>query len=111
MISNETDSFSECPLGRGNVVCRQVDDGFILYDSVAGKVHSLNPTAAFIWDALDGKHSLREISKNIESLVGSEGHDTLADVEKVVSLFQKEDLLEHSENLPYLHSFTNFVCF
>lgn len=100
MVNNAADSSSECPLGRGSVVCRQVDDGFILYDSMAGKVHSLNPTAAFIWDALDGKHSLQEISEKLESLPGSEGHDTLADVEKAVALFQKEDLLEVSENLP-----------
>ncbi len=100
MVKGAMGSSSECPLGRGGVVCRQVDDGFILYDSVAGKVHSLNPTAAFIWDALDGKHSLREISKKLEGLPGSEGHDTLADVEKAVALFQKEDLLDLPGNLP-----------
>jgi hypothetical protein len=75
-------------------MCREVGDGFILYDPGPGKVHSLNPAAAFIWDALDGKRTLREVAESLREIPGAEGHDTLIDVVKAVENFQKEGLLE-----------------
>jgi hypothetical protein len=99
MSENDTISSEERPRGRGSVLCREVDDGFILYDPGKGKVHSLNPTAAFIWDALDGKLSIRNISESLEEIPGAEGSDTLADVLKTVENFQNEGLLEPSDPL------------
>ena len=43
MNSSLADPLPERPKGRGEVVCREVDDGFILYDPEEGMVHSLNP--------------------------------------------------------------------
>ena len=99
MNENEKVSSEERPRGRGSVLCREVDDGFILYDPGQGKVHSLNPTAAFIWDALDGKHSLRDVSQSLEGIPGAEGSDTLAGVLKTVENFQNEGLLDPADPL------------
>ena len=98
MNINKLDPSAERPRGRSGVMCREVDDGFILYDPGEGKVHSLNPVAAFIWDALDGKQSLKKISENLETFPGAGGNDTLADVLKAVENFEKEGLLEPSGN-------------
>ena len=94
MKSSPADPLPERPKGRGEVVCREVDDGFILYDPEEGRVHSLNPAAAFIWDSLDGTQSLTEISGNLRKIPGTEGHDVSADVLKTVTNFREEGLLE-----------------
>ncbi len=93
-MAKKSDPSGGRPRGRSSVLCREVDDGFILYDPGPGKVHSLNPVAAFIWDALDGKQSLREISENLTRIPGSEGNDIMADVLKTVENFKKEGLLD-----------------
>ncbi len=94
MNSSPADPLPERPKGRGEVVCREVDDGFILYDPEEGRVHSLNPAAAFIWDSLDGTRPLAEISGDLKKFPGTEGHDVSADVLKTVTNFQEEGLLE-----------------
>ncbi|MFC1491784.1 PqqD family protein [Nitrospinota bacterium] len=99
-MGRKLDPLAERPRVRSNVLCREVDDGFILYDPGPGKVHSLSPVAAFIWDALDGKNSLQEISENLEEFPGAEGHDILGDVLKTVDNFQREGLLEPPPDSP-----------
>ena len=46
---------------RENVVCRQVDDEWVLYDPVSEKMHVLNITAGLIWNHLDGTHAFDEL--------------------------------------------------
>ena len=94
MNSSPADPLPERPKGRSEVSCREVDDGFILYDPDEGKVHSLNPVAAFIWDSLDGTQSLAEIAGNLKEFPGVQGHDILADVRDTVETFDEEGLLE-----------------
>ncbi len=94
MNSSPADPLPERPKGRGEVLCREVDDGFILYDPDEGKVHSLNPVAAFIWDSLDGTQSLAEIAGNLKEFSGVQGHDISADVRNTVETFNEEGLLE-----------------
>ena len=93
MNSNPADPLAERPKGRNEVLCREVDDGFILYDPEGGKVHSLNPVAAFIWDSLDGDQTLAKISESLEKFPGTQGHDIPADVAKTAENFQSEGLL------------------
>lgn len=97
-MPSPANSISGRPKGRSEVLCREVDDGFILYDPEEGKVHSLNSVAAYIWDSLDGKQSLSKISESLENFPGAQGHDVLADVEKTVENFQEEGLLEEPGN-------------
>lgn len=94
MNSSPADPLPERPKGRIEILCREVDDGFILYDPEEGNVHSLNPVAAFIWDSLDGTQSLVEIAGNLKEFPGAEGHNLLDDVRKTVETFHEEGLLE-----------------
>jgi PqqD family protein of HPr-rel-A system len=36
-----------------NVILREVDQALIVFDPTTDAVHTLNPTAAFVWDRLD----------------------------------------------------------
>ena len=87
----------ERPRARAEVLCREVDDGFIIYDPQGEKVHSLNPSAAYIWDCLDGRRSLAEIAEEMRGLPGSEGRDLLKDVREAVERFRQEGLLLPSD--------------
>lgn len=83
----------ERPRARAEVLCREVDDGFILYDPQRGRVHSLNSSAAFVWDRLDGKQSPAEIAESMRAFPGAAGRDLLKDVLDAVEAFRKEGLL------------------
>lgn len=84
---------SDRPRGRSEILCRELDDGFILYDMEKNKVHSLNPAAAFIWESLDGTRTLREISESLRNFPGAAGDNLLDDVRSAVQTFQEEGLL------------------
>ena len=88
-----SDPGRERPRTRGEVLCREVDDGFILYDPQTEKVHSLNPSAAYVWDCLDGRQSLAEIAEGLRESPGAGGRDLLGDVLAAVEGFRREGLL------------------
>lgn len=44
MNNIDLDNVMDCHQGRAGIMCREVDDGFILYDLGPGKVHSLSWT-------------------------------------------------------------------
>jgi hypothetical protein len=88
-----SDSALSKPRARGEVLCREVDDGFILYDPRKEKAHSLNASAAYVWDRLDGSQSLAEIAESLKAFPGAAGRDLLKDVLDAVEGFRREDLL------------------
>lgn len=54
------------PTANPTVVLREeFDDWGVLFDPDSGKAFGLNPTSAFIWKQLDGKHSIDEIAKGL----------------------------------------------
>lgn len=88
-----SDSAQSKPRTRGEVLCREVDDGFILYDPRTQKIHSLNASAAYVWDCLDGRQSLAEIAGSLGEFPGAGGRDLLKDVLDAVEGFRREGLL------------------
>lgn len=87
----------DSPCRRHRIVARPAGSDIVLYDAARGRLHVLNPTAAFVWDLCDGSHSTRDIATRIgATFTDSAGHDTAADVEKILDSFKKEDLLEES---------------
>ncbi|MDA1000436.1 MAG: PqqD family protein [bacterium] len=84
---------SDRPRGRNEILCRELDDGFILYDMEKNKVHSLNPAAAFIWESLDGTRTLEEIAESLRNFPGAAGDTLFDDVRRAVQTFQEEGLL------------------
>lgn len=50
------------PMANPSVVFREeFDDWAILFDPSSGEGFGLNPMSAFIWNCLDGKHTLQDI--------------------------------------------------
>lgn len=55
------------PKARQNdLVIQEMPDELLVYDMNANKAHCLNPSAAFIWKACNGKNSVNDIVKQFE---------------------------------------------
>jgi PqqD family protein of HPr-rel-A system len=92
MGSNEA---PKLPAAREDVVFRQLDDEWVLYDPSANKLHVLNLTAALVWTHLNGKTASPDIAEAIREAFESSDDpgDVVADVENALSRFRAEGLL------------------
>jgi len=54
------------PIKKKNILFKPLDDGAILFDPTAETVHTLNPSAAFIWIHCDGENSIEDIVYQIK---------------------------------------------
>ena len=82
------------PLQRDDIICRDMGTETLLYDAEAEAIHVLNPTALLIWNLCDGDHSLQDMQEELRaafSLMAE--HDVLADIQRTVDTFAKNDLL------------------
>lgn len=82
------------PRRRDSVQLHQTTDGFILYDVASGQIHLLNPTAHFVWNHLDGYHTIEEIGRAIRKEFDVP-HDVAVetDVLSIVFVFRDLNLL------------------
>jgi PqqD family protein of HPr-rel-A system len=58
---------TECPKSRSDVICRPLDDSWVLFDPRAEQLHVLNLSAALVWEHLDGETSLEAIAEAVGS--------------------------------------------
>ena len=59
------------PRIKSGVLLAPVEDGYVAYDPVLDHLHHLNPVAALIAELCDGKRTLSDISRIIETLTPS----------------------------------------
>ena len=57
------------------------------------RIFSLNPVAEYIWNQLNGKRNLQEISGNILSVFDVNKEQVYADVQEFIAELLKEDLI------------------
>ena len=91
---------SDKPKQRPGLVVERAGHEIMVYSgggSVAeGAVHSLNPTAALIWDLCDGAHSLTEIEQAVrQAFAVPAARDLAADVRQTLDRFRALHLLEN----------------
>lgn len=85
---------SDVPAARDGVLFRELEDGCVLYDPRAEKVHSLNVTAGVIWCLVDGVRSIDEIADEVASRSGAGAETVLADVLRAAGEFARQGLLQ-----------------
>jgi hypothetical protein len=78
---------------RGDIQYRELEDGGVLYDTSAERIHTLNVTAAYIWNCCDGFHNLSQIASELHWQVDVPRERALKDVREVLAYFQNEGLL------------------
>ncbi len=85
----------ERPRARQDVVFRQLDEEWVIYDPAADRLHVLNLTAALVWMHCTGELTNQQIA----DLVGGafsrpvDGRQVAPDVEQAIARFRVEHLL------------------
>lgn len=75
------------------VVLTKVENESILFDSTGGTVHVLNSTGAAIWELLDGKKTLEEITKKIAEEFEADPAEVRPDVDAFIVELKGKGLL------------------
>ena len=69
-------------------------DGFVVLDGQGAMLRGLNPTAARVWELIDGTRPVRQIADRIASEFRAPRERALADVVSFLSVLEEKQLLE-----------------
>ena len=78
---------------RRDLQYRELEDGGVIYDTSAEMIHTLNVTAAYIWNCCDGLHNVSEIASELNQLKDVPPEQAANDVSDALTYFQREALL------------------
>ena len=81
------------PVARTDVTIGERDGETVLVDRSSGAVHLLNPTAAIVWQCLDGSGTIDEIAIDIADVFGQDASEVGETVVDVVRRFGRQGLL------------------
>jgi len=84
---------SSKPRIRSDLQYRELDDGGVVYDTAAERIHTLNITAAYVWNCCDGSRDISEIASELHEQVNVPLDRALKDVREVIAYFENEGLL------------------
>jgi hypothetical protein len=84
---------SSKPLIREDLQYRELDDGGVIYDTSAERIHTLNVTAAYVWNSCDGAHNLKEIASELHEHAKVSYETALQHVHDAIKYFENEGLL------------------
>lgn len=76
------------------IILRKLDNELLLYDKKRDMMHYLNKTASFVWEKINGKRTILDISKEMQQHYGLQSNIAIKDVKKTIGNFTKQKLLE-----------------
>jgi hypothetical protein len=82
------------PAARDDVLEELVDDGIVLVDKCAAKVHHLNASAAWIWSKLDGESSRCEVARQLTEYFDIDSSVAIRDLDQLIQDLQVQGLIE-----------------
>lgn len=83
-------------LPRTDLLVREVDGETVILDRNAELIHTLNPTASFIWNALKNSASVQDIVQSLVATFDIDPVQATADVTAVLENFRELQLIESS---------------
>ncbi len=98
---------AERPRSRDDLIFRQVEEDFVVYDPVTDRTALLNLSAAAVLDFCDGGHTAGEIAAEVAAAFGEEERDILADVEATLNDFMAQGFFEPAQPEPALRPETS----
>lgn len=84
---------SMIPRRRAGLVARELDGEAVVLDRVAGKVHQLNVTAAYVWQRCNGASSIQEMAAALAEDFGIDAGMAAQDVASIIETFGNLGLL------------------
>jgi len=85
---------NDTPKRKEHLAVEPMDDGLFVADFANARLHTLNPTAAAIWEMCDGDHSIESIASLIAEHFQLSLGDVHRDVQRIVGELNREGLLE-----------------
>jgi hypothetical protein len=82
----------QTPSLRRDLQYRELEDGGVIYDTSAERIHTLNVTAAYIWNCCDGSHEVSAIAADLSREANLSPEQALKDVSEALTYFQREGL-------------------
>jgi hypothetical protein len=82
------------PKCRGDLGVRQVGEELIVLDRRSNRVHQLNVTAGFVWQRLDGRHTVEQIVDELVAAFGVERQIADRDARRVLAELSQLGVLE-----------------
>lgn len=89
---------SETPARKDDLIVQKLGDEAIVYDRASHRAHSLNRTAALVFEKLDGKHDLEAVSRHVGKALGRASRKQIVDA--AVNQLAAADLLRPGASLP-----------
>jgi hypothetical protein len=86
------------PEQRDDLIVQKVGDETIVYDLASHRAHSLNRTAALVFEKLDGKHDLTSVARHVGKALGRSPQKGIVDA--AVNELAAADLLQPGAALP-----------
>lgn len=87
---------SRPPIARPDLVQRQLDEDFFLYDPVSDKVVLLNTSAALVFDLCDGTRTPDQIAGEVARVFKSDLSRVAVDVRDTLADFANSGLLSRT---------------
>jgi hypothetical protein len=81
------------PVVRSDVQFRELDDGGVVYDTSSERIHTLNVTAAYIWNCCDGTRTPSDIASELHQQTKIPLETAIRDVSEAITYFRNEGLL------------------
>ena len=81
------------PLGRGDLLTREVDGEFFLYDPVTDRIVLINHSAAVIFELCDGTRTEEEIAAEVQRLYDSKAEQLDDEVRATLAEFTAQGLI------------------
>ncbi|MBI5462519.1 MAG: PqqD family protein [Gammaproteobacteria bacterium] len=79
---------------RTDLLVREVDGETVILDRKADLIHTLNPTASFIWNAMQHGTSIQDIVQSMAATFEVDAEKATADVTTVLGNFRDLGLLQ-----------------
>lgn len=85
---------SRKPKLRSDLLTREVEDEFLVYEPEGGEVYLMNPMAAAILELCDGSRDAAAIAAEILDVLEADPQTVQADVERALEELSEKKLLE-----------------
>ncbi len=84
---------SKIPKKSKDILCRDMDDGSVLYDVETERAHILNIYASYVWEHCDNQRSVQEIVTTIQEELNDTEKDHAKEIISALEQFIKEGLV------------------
>ena len=78
------------------ILSRELDNEMVLFDPRTNKLHSLNPTACFVWQHCDGITSVDMLATLLGRSFAVSSDQAEADLRSLLGMMHDEGLIEFS---------------